>query len=72
MLACRPGRCILSGTPELYHFEYNDFSIASAQAAVAVPWMWAWHPELRKLAGDEVVQLYICDEYGCVPRPVKS
>jgi len=24
------------------------------------------------VAGDEVVQLYICDEYGCVPRPVKE
>ena len=25
-----------------------------------------------KLVGDEVVQLYTCDEYGCVPRPVKE
>jgi beta-glucosidase len=24
------------------------------------------------LAGDEVVQLYTCDEYACVPRPVKE
>ncbi len=24
------------------------------------------------VAGDEVVQLYTCDEYGCVPRPVKE
>jgi beta-glucosidase len=24
------------------------------------------------LAGDEVVQLYTCDEYGCIPRPVKE
>ena len=24
------------------------------------------------LAGDEVVQLYVCDEYGCVPRPLKE
>jgi len=22
--------------------------------------------------GDEVVQLYVCDETGCVPRPVKE
>jgi beta-glucosidase len=25
-----------------------------------------------KVTGDEVVQLYTCDEYGCVPRPVKE
>ena len=24
------------------------------------------------MAGDEVVQLYTCDEYACVPRPVKE
>jgi beta-glucosidase len=24
------------------------------------------------VAGDEVVQLYVCDEYGCIPRPVKE
>ena len=24
------------------------------------------------LAGDEVVQLYTCDEYACIPRPVKE
>ncbi|HEY5157598.1 MAG TPA: fibronectin type III-like domain-contianing protein, partial [Anaerolineales bacterium] len=23
-------------------------------------------------SGDEVVQLFTCDEYGCVPRPVKE
>jgi beta-glucosidase len=25
-----------------------------------------------KVAGDEVVQLYICDEYASIPRPVKE
>jgi beta-glucosidase len=25
-----------------------------------------------KIAGDEVVQLYVCDEYASVPRPVKE
>jgi beta-glucosidase len=25
-----------------------------------------------KLAGDEVVQLYVCDEYASIPRPVKE
>lgn len=54
-------------------FEFNDFSIASAQAAVggAVDVGVAIRNS-GKLAGDEVVQLYICDEYGCVPRPVKE
>ena len=54
-------------------FEYNDFSIASAQAAAggAVDVGVAIRNS-GKLVGDEVVQLYICDEYGCVPRPLKE
>ena len=54
-------------------FAYEDFSLASASApaggAVDV------RVTIRNtgfLAGDEVVQLYVCDEYGCVPRPVKE
>ena len=54
-------------------FEYADFKIAPAQAgtggtvdvSVSVR-------NSGSRAGDEVVQLYICDEYGCVPRPVKE
>jgi beta-glucosidase len=54
-------------------FAYGDFTIASAQAAsggamevgVSVR-------NSGSVPGDEVVQLYICDEYGCVPRPLKE
>jgi beta-glucosidase len=27
---------------------------------------------IGKVAGDEVIQLYICDEYASTPRPVKE
>ena len=54
-------------------FAYDDFSIAAGQveagASVDVS------VRIRnsgEQAGDEVVQLYTCDEYGCVPRPLKE
>jgi beta-glucosidase len=54
-------------------FKYTDFSLSSAQvepgSSVDVSM------QVRNtgtVAGDEVVQLYICDEYGCVSRPVKE
>ena len=54
-------------------FDYSDFSLSSVKVAaggcvdVSV--------NLRNtgaIAGDEVMQLYICDEYACVSRPVKE
>jgi beta-glucosidase len=54
-------------------FEYYDFSIASSQAAAgAAVDVGVAIRNSGKLAGDEVVQLYVCDEYGCVPRPVRE
>jgi beta-glucosidase len=54
-------------------FEYGDFGLSTrkieAGGTVDVSL------NIRNtgtMAGDEVVQLYICDEYGCVPRPVKE
>jgi beta-glucosidase len=54
-------------------FEYSDLSIKQKQAtggeSVDVSL------QIRnsgKIAGDEVVQLYVCDEYASLPRPVKE
>ena len=54
-------------------FEYDDFAVATAQAtAGGAVEVGVSIRNSGKAAGDEVVQLYICDEYGCVPRPVKE
>ncbi len=54
-------------------FEYTDFclSVPKIEASGTVDVSLNIH-NTGTLAGDEVVQLYICDEYGCVPRPVKE
>jgi beta-glucosidase len=54
-------------------FEYSGFTLSTTrtQAGGSVD----VSVQIRNtgpMAGDEVVQLYICDEYGCVPRPVKE
>jgi beta-glucosidase len=52
-------------------FEYSDFNLSKSTAAagesVDVSLM---IKNSGTRAGDEVVQLYIRDEYGCIPRPV--
>jgi beta-glucosidase len=54
-------------------FEYGDFAIAPVQVAAGGSVEVSVNVRnTGKAAGDEVVQLYICDEYGCVPRPVKE
>jgi beta-glucosidase len=54
-------------------FEYGDFSISSAKVETgAVVDVGVTIRNSGNLMGDEVVQLYVCDEYGCVPRPVKE
>jgi beta-glucosidase len=54
-------------------FEYGDFRIGSAQVgAGGVVDVSVSIRNSGSVAGDEVAQLYICDEYGCVPRPVKE
>jgi len=54
-------------------FEYGDIRIASAQVeAGGVVEVSVSIRNSGSVAGDEVAQLYICDEYGCVPRPVKE
>jgi beta-glucosidase len=54
-------------------FAYSDLAIGSAQAAAGE----SVEIDLRitntgPVAGDEVVQLYVCDEVGCLPRPLKE
>ena len=54
-------------------FEYGDFTLATAQVAAGGSVDVSVNVRnTGKVTGDEVVQLYICDEYGCVPRPVKE
>jgi beta-glucosidase len=54
-------------------FEYSDLAISPEQVkaggAVRVS---LDVKNVGKVAGDEVVQLYICDEYATIPRPVKE
>jgi beta-glucosidase len=54
-------------------FEYGDLSINRKQAATGE----SVDISLKitnsgSVAGDEVVQFYICDEYASTPRPVKE
>jgi beta-glucosidase len=54
-------------------FEYSNFSLSTRQIeAGGVVDVSLNIRNSGTLAGDEVVQLYTCDEYGCVPRPVKE
>jgi beta-glucosidase len=54
-------------------FEYSNLAISSEQVkaggAVTVS---LDVKNVGEVAGDEVVQLYICDEYASIPRPVKE
>ena len=54
-------------------FAYSDFSVSRAEArageTVAVS---VQVKNIGGAAGDEVVQLYVCDEYASIPRPVKE
>jgi beta-glucosidase len=54
-------------------FEYSGFSLSTPQ--VAAGGSVDVSLDVRNTgarSGDEVVQLFTCDEYGCVPRPVKE
>jgi beta-glucosidase len=54
-------------------FAYEDLQIGPTQAqAGGVVDVSVAVCNSGGMAGDEVVQLYICDEYGCVPRPLKE
>jgi beta-glucosidase len=54
-------------------FEYGDFSLSARQIEAGGVLDGSLNiKNTGKMTGDEVVQLYICDEYGCVPRPVKE
>jgi beta-glucosidase len=54
-------------------FEYSDFSLSTKQmqSGGSVDVSLAIR-NTGSVAGDEVVQMYTCDEYACVPRPVKE
>ena len=54
-------------------FEYTGFGLSTRQATAGGSVDVSL--DVRNTGarpGDEVVQLYTCDEYGCVPRPVKE
>jgi len=54
-------------------FEYSDFTLSTNQAKAGESVDIIFNVKnTGKFAGDEVVQLYVCDEYGCLPRPVKE
>lgn len=55
------------------NFEYSDFSISSGECrAGETVDIQVSIKNLGEVAGEEVVQLYICDEVACLPRPVKE
>jgi beta-glucosidase len=54
-------------------FEFADLRIGSAQAlAGGVVDVSVTVRNTGRLAGEEVLQLYTCDETGCLPRPLKE
>ncbi len=54
-------------------FKYGDLSLSTHQVeAGGTVDVSLTVQNSGSLAGDEVVQLYTCDEYACVPRPVKE
>ncbi len=54
-------------------FDYSHFSLSGAKVeANGVVDVGVTIQNTGDRAGDEVVQLYIRDEYGCIPRPVKE
>jgi beta-glucosidase len=54
-------------------FEYNDLSIDRKQATLGeFVTIKCKVKNTGALAGEEVVQLYLCDEYASLPRPVKE
>jgi beta-glucosidase len=54
-------------------FQVDDFHLSAAQAeAGGIVDVSVNVRNTGALAGDEVIQLYTCDEYACIPRPVKE
>jgi beta-glucosidase len=54
-------------------FEYQELSIKQKQATGGETVDISLKVKnIGKVAGDEVIQLYVCDEYASLPRPVKE
>jgi beta-glucosidase len=54
-------------------FEYGDLSLSKEDATEGETIDISLKvSNSGPVVGDEVVQLYICDEYACIPRPVKE
>ncbi len=54
-------------------FEYSDLSVKRKQATTGESVDISLKVgNIGKVAGDEVIQLYICDEFASTPRPVKE
>jgi len=54
-------------------FEYSNFAISPGQAKAGRRVTVSLRMKnIGKMPGDEVVQLYVCDEYASIPRPVKE
>jgi beta-glucosidase len=54
-------------------FEYTDLSISAVEArAHETVEVSVTVRNVGQYAGEEVVQLYVCDQFACLPRPVKE
>ncbi len=54
-------------------FDYSDFSISCKECkAGEIVDVMVTIKNSGEFYGEEVVQLYVCDDYACLPRPVKE
>jgi beta-glucosidase len=53
-------------------FDYYDFHFLQGSKAGETVDICVSVKNLGEFTGEEVVQLYICDDYACLPRPVNE